>query len=106
MTFIIRILQAPIRLYQRAVSPFLAPSCRFAPTCSHYALQALEKHGAIKGAFLAFCRILRCHPYHRSALFHDPVPESCDWRIDWPGMFRYNRMIHRQPPEQKGSNPP
>ena len=61
-----------VRAYQLIVSPFIPPSCRFHPTCSHYAIEALEKHGALKGGWLALRRVLRCHPWHPGG--HDPVP--------------------------------
>lgn len=62
----------PIRLYQLLISPMLPPACRFTPTCSQYAVEALRKHGAIKGSWLAIKRILRCHPWGGSG--YDPVP--------------------------------
>lgn len=61
-----------VRAYQLAVSPFLPPSCRFHPSCSHYAIEALERHGPMRGVWLAIKRILRCHPWHPGG--HDPVP--------------------------------
>ena len=61
-----------VRVYQLVISPFLAPSCRFHPTCSHYAVEALRRHGAVKGLWLALRRIARCHPWHPGG--HDPVP--------------------------------
>ncbi len=66
------ILILPIRFYQIAISPLLGPSCRFTPTCSEYARQALVKHGPIKGLYLAIWRILRCNPWGGSG--YDPVP--------------------------------
>ena len=57
------LLVLPIRFYQLAISPLLGPSCRFTPTCSEYARQALMKHGPIKGLYLAIWRILRCNPW-------------------------------------------
>jgi putative membrane protein insertion efficiency factor len=60
-----------IRGYKYFLSPFLPPSCRFFPTCSVYTIQAIEKHGAIKGIFLGIRRILRCHPFSRGG--YDPV---------------------------------
>lgn len=64
---------AMVRFYQKYVSPCKgSPSCRFIPTCSQYALEALEKYGAVKGSLLAIRRILRCHPF--SAGGYDPVP--------------------------------
>jgi putative membrane protein insertion efficiency factor len=62
-----------VRLYQRLVSPALPPSCRFYPSCSAYAVEALERHGALCGTFLAVKRIGRCHPFHPGGV--DPVPE-------------------------------
>jgi putative membrane protein insertion efficiency factor len=61
-----------ITLYQRLISPFLGPSCRFTPTCSQYAKEALRKHGLLKGLGLSVRRILRCHPFHPGG--YDPVP--------------------------------
>ena len=65
-------LVAPIRFYQRFISPLTPPSCRFTPTCSQYALEALRKHGPLRGLYLAVRRILRCHPWGGSG--YDPVP--------------------------------
>ncbi len=62
----------PIRFYQTAISPLTPPSCRFTPTCSEYARQALIKHGLVKGLALAIRRILRCHPWGGEG--YDPVP--------------------------------
>ena len=61
-----------IRFYQYAISPLIPPRCRFTPTCSQYAVEAVQKHGAIKGGWLALKRIARCHPFGGSG--HDPVP--------------------------------
>ena len=58
------ILLQPIRFYRRFISPLLPPSCRFYPTCSHYALQALKRYGALKGGWLTIKRLSKCHPYH------------------------------------------
>jgi putative membrane protein insertion efficiency factor len=62
---------APIRMYRRFVSPMLPPSCRYWPTCSEYALQAVEKHGVLKGGLLGVWRIIRCNPWSRGGI--DPV---------------------------------
>jgi uncharacterized protein len=62
-----------IRLYQRTVSRVLPPACRFEPTCSHYAAEAIERHGAWKGGWLAMKRLARCNPWGGSG--YDPVPE-------------------------------
>ena len=56
-----------IRFYRRAISPLFPPTCRFVPTCSQYALEAIEKYGAAKGGWLALKRFLRCHPFTRAA---------------------------------------
>jgi putative membrane protein insertion efficiency factor len=61
-----------IRAYQLILSPFLGPACRFYPTCSEYAFQAVTRHGAMKGSILAVKRILRCHPLNPGG--YDPVP--------------------------------
>lgn len=62
-----------IRFYQTAVSPLFPPRCRYIPTCSQYAVQAVEKYGAAKGGWLTLRRLLRCHPFHRGG-WYDPVP--------------------------------
>lgn len=61
-----------IRAYQLVLSPFIGNQCRFTPTCSWYARDAVERHGAIKGSWMALRRISRCHPWHPGG--HDPVP--------------------------------
>ena len=64
-----------IRFYQRAISPLRPPCCRFIPTCSEYALEAVEKYGALKGGWLALRRIAKCQPFHRQkSVEYDPVP--------------------------------
>jgi uncharacterized protein len=67
-----RLLMVPIAGYRRFVSPLLAPRCRFAPSCSEYALTALAEHGAVRGLWLAVKRIARCHPFNPGG--YDPVP--------------------------------
>jgi uncharacterized protein len=69
-----RALLLMIRGYQRGVSPFLPPACRYTPTCSEYAAEAIRRHGSARGSWLATRRLLRCHPWGGSG--HDPVPES------------------------------
>jgi putative membrane protein insertion efficiency factor len=69
---IVRILIALVRFYQLAVSPWTPPACRFTPTCSAYALDALREHGALRGLWLATRRIVRCHPW--GGFGYDPVP--------------------------------
>lgn len=68
-----RIMLSLVRFYRRAISPYRDPCCRFIPTCSQYALEAIEKYGAWKGGWLALRRILRCHPFYRGDIY-DPVP--------------------------------
>lgn len=70
------ILVALVRGYQRFISPGLPPSCRFYPSCSQYAIEALQRHGALKGTLLAARRLTRCHPFNPGG--EDPVPER------WP----------------------
>ena len=65
-----------IKVYQYLISPFLGPSCRFHPTCSHYAIEALSEHGVLKGGYLSVRRIIKCHPLHEGG--HDPVPTKQD----------------------------
>ncbi|MEX2519246.1 MAG: membrane protein insertion efficiency factor YidD [Paracoccaceae bacterium] len=72
MTPLAHILAAPVRLYRAAFSPFVGHNCRYQPTCSTYAMEALERHGAVKGGWLAARRILRCHPFGGDG--YDPVP--------------------------------
>lgn len=69
---LVALLCMPIRFYRRYLSPMLPPACRFTPTCSQYALEALQKHGPVKGLYLAIRRLLRCHPWGGSG--YDPVP--------------------------------
>jgi uncharacterized protein len=72
MTSLRAALIAPIRLYQWTLSPLLGFNCRFAPSCSAYAIEAIATHGAVRGVWLALRRILRCHPWGGSG--YDPVP--------------------------------
>lgn len=64
----------PIRVYQLVISPLLGPRCRFYPSCSHYAIEAIERFGVVKGGGLALRRISRCHPLNAGGV--DPVPEK------------------------------
>ncbi len=73
MTLLARVLSLPVRGYRLVFSPWVGHNCRYQPTCSLYALEALERHGGLKGGWLALRRILRCHPWGRSG--YDPVPD-------------------------------
>ena len=76
MKWLLKILSYPfillIKIYQKIVSPIIGPKCRFTPTCSNYAAEALKKHGVFKGSWLAAKRIAKCHPWGGSG--YDPVP--------------------------------
>jgi len=72
MRFVLKFL---IRGYQLAISPLFGPRCRFYPSCSQYAIEALDTHGALQGIWLAIKRISRCHPFHKGGF--DPVPDRC-----------------------------
>lgn len=78
--------KAPIIAYQYVISPWLGSNCRFYPTCSNYTLEAIDKHGALKGLYLGTRRILKCHPLCHCD-FVDPVPEAFAWR----DVLRYKR---------------
>lgn len=67
-------IKAPIRIYKVLISPLLPASCRFYPSCSMYALEAIDEHGALKGPYLAMRRVLRCHPLNPGGV--DMVPEK------------------------------
>jgi uncharacterized protein len=69
-----RLLLAGLRFYRTAISPVRPPACRYTPSCSAYAVEAIEVHGAARGSWLALCRLLRCHPFHAGG--HDPVPPA------------------------------
>jgi uncharacterized protein len=73
-----RILIVIIRFYQTAISPYKKPCCKYYPTCSNYAIEAIERFGAFEGFWLALFRILRCNPFSRGG--YDPVPEKRDKR--------------------------
>lgn len=74
-----RVLLAVLGFYRAAVSPALAPACRYLPSCSAYAVEAIEVHGAGRGSWLALRRVLRCHPFHAGG--HDPVPSRVDLTV-------------------------
>ena len=72
----VAVLIVPIKIYQYAISPYTPASCRHIPTCSQYAIEALKVHGVFKGLYLAFRRVLRCHPWGTHGF--DPVPPTKD----------------------------
>lgn len=72
--FLKRVAVFPILVYQKCISPLTPPSCRFTPTCSNYAVEAIQKHGVLKGVCLAVWRILRCNPWGGHG--YDPVPDE------------------------------
>ena len=78
MTWIARLLRAFVRGYQLLVRPLLPGACRYEPSCSRYALDALGRHGAMAGSWLAVRRVLRCHPWSEGG--YDPVPEAAPRR--------------------------
>ena len=70
-----RLLLGAIGFYRKHISPLRPPCCRFIPTCSAYALEAVEKYGALRGGLMALGRVLRCNPFHRQkSVVYDPVP--------------------------------
>lgn len=75
---LVRLLQLPIVIYRYTLSPLLGPRCRYVPSCSAYALEALQVHGPIRGSWLSFRRITRCHPLREGGF--DPVPPPRDKR--------------------------
>ena len=84
------VLKALVRGYSYAISPLLGQNCRYHPTCSAYAVEAIDTHGAVKGGYLAFRRILACHPWSRRP-FVDPVPGA----VDRGDIIGYKRAEHK-----------
>ncbi len=76
-----KIIKAPIYFYRRFISPLKPPTCRFYPTCSEYALESVERHGALKGSYLTIIRICKCHPFHPGGVDH--VPEKLEQSKDY-----------------------
>jgi putative membrane protein insertion efficiency factor len=73
-----RLLISILHFYKKAISPLLPNACKYTPTCSEYAMEAIEKHGVLKGSVLAIWRILRCNPFSRGG--YDPVPEPHNYK--------------------------
>jgi putative membrane protein insertion efficiency factor len=88
MAIIATLLKAPIHLYRWTLKPYVGWQCRHLPTCSEYALEAVDKNGAWRGAWLALSRLSRCHPWGSSG--YDPVPEIGNSRHPW-APWRYGR---------------
>lgn len=87
---LVALLSAPVHVYRYAISPMLPPRCRFMPSCSEYAIEALRRHGPLSGGWLAVRRVCRCHPFHPGGI--DPVPESHSLlrggNVRWPAAMR------------------
>lgn len=83
------ILRGIIRLYQLTLSPLLGPVCRYQPSCSHYAAEAIGRHGAWRGGWLSLARLSRCHPWGGAGA--DPVPERLDMQYGVFSAWRYGR---------------
>ena len=96
-----KLLAMPIHLYRYAISPMLPPSCRFYPTCSEYALQALREHGPLGGSWLAVRRICRCHPWNNGGL--DPVPDK--FAPSTYSRTAFLASLSRWPAAQRGKPP-
>lgn len=71
-----RLILGLIRIYQLTLSPLLGSNCRFQPTCSAYATESIKKHGVLKGGYLSFRRLIKCHPFHEGG--YDPVPDTVE----------------------------
>ena len=78
MNYVARVMVAPIRLYQRVVSPLLGPRCRFHPSCSEYTAQSILRYGPFRGLYLGIRRLLRCHPWNPGGV--DEIPDGFSWR--------------------------
>lgn len=89
-------MKAAIGVYAYAISPLMRGKCRFHPTCSAYAMEAIDRHGAAKGFVMAVKRLLKCHPWNNAPMI-DPVPQS----IDWTGVIGYN---HAKPPQKENDH--
>jgi len=87
----------PVRLYRYLISPLWGSSCRFHPTCSAYTIEALRRHGVLKGLFLGLSRIGHCHPWCRTH-WHDPVPKSFCWGLRRGGSSAINAEQKSQKP--------
>ncbi len=93
------ILLLPIYFYRKCISPLTPPSCRFRPTCSAYAVEAIKKHGPLKGFYLACWRILRCNPW--GGYGYDPVPDEFHWNLSYLKQYQRKEDFH----EEEGHGP-
>lgn len=93
---LVGLLILPVRLYQRLLSPLFPPRCRYTPSCSQYAVEALRKHGPLKGLWLAVYRVLRCNPY--GGFGYDPVPDKFSF-------FYYKKEMHGALPPSEPHDP-
>ena len=87
------VLRVPVLIYRYGISPFTRGSCRHLPTCSDYASEAVRRHGGWVGFWLAFARMMRCHPWGSHG--HDPVPEHLDASYPWWQAWRHGRWSGR-----------
>ena len=83
-----------VKFYQIAISPYTPASCRYTPTCSHYTVEALQKHGLFKGGWLALKRIFSCHPWGGSG--HDPVPESNEKKTSYKYVYHKKECVQHK----------
>jgi len=88
-----RVLLAPVWLYRTAISPVLPPACRYQPTCSEYAAEAIRRHGAWAGGWVGAARMCRCHPLGPAG--YDPVPDELPVNGRWYMPWRYGRWTGR-----------
>ena len=96
------ILLLPVYFYRKCISPLTPPSCRYRPTCSLYAVQAIKKHGPIKGFYLATWRILRCNPW--GGYGYDPVPEEFHWNLSYLKKYQIRDIDIDHWEDDKSSN--
>lgn len=88
-----------IKFYRLAISPFMAPHCRFYPSCSEYSYSAISRYGVLKGSHLSLSRLLKCHPWHPGG--YDPLPNSCAKTLD--PINKADACDHHHPTQLKSS---
>jgi putative membrane protein insertion efficiency factor len=94
----IKLILVPIRIYQYLISPLFPRCCRFYPSCSEYAAEAVSMHGPVRGVFLAVARIFRCHPFSKAKVL-DPVPSEFTWRM----CFGYKKRDYKMSGTQESN---